>query len=150
MAMRPISSLQQDINRLFNEMEQQMFSPFLTQARKRKPEESETEAVWTPPIDILDEEDKLKIQAFVPGIKPEQMNIEADSETLTLSSETPSEMHGDYYRCELPHGKIFRRIDLPTEVQPDKAQANFENGILTVTLPKAAETRRHRIKIGRA
>lgn len=149
--MRPISSIQQDINRIFNEMEQQMFSPFLTRTRRRRRAEEggEMEQVWAPPIDIIDEEDKLKIQAFVPGIKPENLDIEVDKDTLTLRGESPWEEHGDYYACELPHGKVYRQIRLPLDVQSEKAQANFENGLLTITLPKSAETRRHRIKVGR-
>ncbi len=149
--MRPLSSLREDLNRVFSDLEQEFLSPW-SPGRRRLGEPEAFLAVWTPPVDVVEDEKEIRVKALVPGIKPEDLSIEVEDHTLCLSGESfkkEEEEKGNFYRKEITHAKVFRRIQLPTDVQGEKAKADFENGMLTVTIPKSEETRRHKIKVSR-
>ena len=91
------------------------------------------------PIDVIENKDQIIVKATVPGVKPEEIDVSVVGDTLTIKGETKAEQkfeEGNYLRKERHFGSFQRTVTLPTTVMADKAQAEFENGVLTLTLPK--------------
>ena len=108
-------------------------------------------AVVLPSIDLYQNNDQVMVKAALPGLKPEDVQISVTSNTLTLRGEFKQES-GDqkemtYHIREHRYGLFERSIPLPADVQTDKAKADFENGILTITLPKAEAIKPRTISI---
>lgn len=105
-----------------------------------------------PTVDVIEREDKIIVNAEVPGMSPEDINISMSGNAITISgekkSETEEEMEGKRY-SERSYGSFCRVIPMPYEVDRDKVDARFKHGLLTVTLPKsqAAIQRTRRIPI---
>ena len=94
------------------------------------------------PIDISETEDKQQyvIEASLPGIKPEELQISAEGNTLTIHAAKKSEEKtekGTYVRRERYEGEMTRTVSLPTAIDADKVQATYEHGVLTLRVPKA-------------
>ncbi len=93
---------------------------------------------WTPPVDILETDNELIIQADLPGVDMRDTHVEIENGTLTLKGER--RFHSDpkvgYHRIERGYGTFARYFDLPDTVDPEKVKADYKNGVLTVTLPK--------------
>jgi HSP20 family protein len=103
------------------------------------------------PLDIAETEDEFIVKASLPGVRPEDVHIAARGDTLTIRGEmkTEEEKKGEHYHLrELRQGHFERTVTLSTPISADKAQAQFENGILTLKLPKAEEAKPKEIKIG--
>jgi HSP20 family protein len=101
-------------------------------------------------MDVYETGDALVVTAPVPGIRPEEVEITVTGNTLTVKGETKAEERteqGSYLRQEVRYGSFQRTMDLPVDVQADKAEAVFENGMLTLTLPKAEQVKPKSIKI---
>ena len=93
-----------------------------------------------PSMDVYETGDELVVKAVLPGLKAEDVNITVTNDTLTLRGEYKHENgngEATYHIREWRGGAFERSIRLPVEVQTDKARADFENGILTISLPKA-------------
>ena len=91
------------------------------------------------------------MQASLPGIRPEDVHITAHGDTLTIRAEmkTEQEKKGEQYHLrERRYGQFQRAVRLAAPIVADKSQANFENGVLTLTLPKAEEAKPKQIKVG--
>jgi HSP20 family protein len=89
-------------------------------------------------------DNEVIIEAAVPGMKASDVQISVTGDVLTLRGEIKQNSKVDenaYHIREKRYGIFERRIMLPTDVEADKAKAEFENGILTITLPKAEEVR---------
>jgi HSP20 family protein len=105
------------------------------------------------PIDLYETEDELILKARLSGINPEDVDITIDDGDLIIKAELRSDAALDeakdwsWYRHELYHGAVGRRINLPTLVQPDKIEATFHNGELTLVLPKAEEVKPRSIEV---
>ncbi len=100
------------------------------------------------PLDVYTTQDAVVIRASVPGIKPDDMEITVEGSTVTLRGEVkPPEEEGTYLLQEQRFGSFSRSIDLSMAVQADKAEARFENGVVTVTIPKAEEIKPKVIKV---
>jgi HSP20 family protein len=102
------------------------------------------------PVDIWQTENELVVRASVPGVRPDELSISVLNGVLTLKGEhkaaaAPQGAH--YLRQEIGYGTWERSFELPFSVQPDRAEAHFEHGMLTVTLPKAEEAKPRQIKI---
>ena len=101
-------------------------------------------------LDVYEKDDAVVVKAALPGVRPDEVDISVTGDVLTIKGETKSEEEtkdGNYHRRELRYGVFARSIPLPTLVDHDKAEATFENGILTVSLPKAEEAKPKSIKI---
>jgi HSP20 family protein len=99
------------------------------------------------PLDIYTEGDNLIVKASVPGIKPEELNVQVRDDMLTISGQMKQETErkdDDYHLRERRYGRFERTVALPHSVTADKAQAEFDNGVLTLTLPRAAEEPRNK------
>jgi len=102
------------------------------------------------PIDMYQTANEVIVKASLPGVKPEEVDISITGDTLTIKGEHKEEQEvkqEDYFRKERYYGAFSRSLVLPVQVQSDKAEATFENGILTLTLPKAEEVKPKQIKI---
>jgi HSP20 family protein len=114
-------------------------------------------AGWLPPlgtealvVDMYETDQDVVIKSSVPGIKPEDIDITITGDTLTIKGETKAEEKvekANYIRQERRYGAFSRSLTLPTTIVAEKAKAEFENGVLTLTLPKAEEVRPKTIKV---
>ena len=106
---------------------------------------------WSiPAVDMYQTDDEVVVKAALPGIKADEVQINVTGEVLTIKGETKQENETKekaYHLREQRWGAFERSIVLPTEVVADKAKADFENGVLTITLPKAEEVKPKTINI---
>lgn len=150
---RPFSSLREDLNRIFNEMDREFFSTPALMSGRGQPEGaggSALSVVWAPAMDICETENELLVKVSVPGLKSEDIQLEVEDDVLTIQGESRQESESqekNFHRKEIVCGKFFRRVQLPVNVQGEQAEARFENGILNITLQKAQQARRHKIPI---
>jgi HSP20 family protein len=102
------------------------------------------------PLDVYETEESVVVKAPLPGVRPEDVAISITDDILTIKGESKSEdevTRENYHRREVRYGSFCRSVPLPTQVEHDKADAVFEQGILTVTLPKTAEAKPKTIKV---
>lgn len=106
---------------------------------------------WSvPAIDMYQTDDEIVVKAALPGVKANEVQINITGEVLTLKGEVKQEEEKKdraWHIREQRYGSFERSIALPTDVVADKAKAEFENGILTVTLPKADEVKPRTITV---
>jgi HSP20 family protein len=101
---------------------------------------SMSEGSGLPAIDLYQDAEEVVVKAALPGLQAEDVHISITADVLTLSGEFKQETENKdvtYHIREHRQGMFERSVMLPTDVQTDKAKADFENGILTITLPKA-------------
>lgn len=100
-------------------------------------------------VDVFQTESELIIQSAIAGVKPEELNISLEGDTILIEGErkNPFEEKGDYFVKECYWGKFSRKIILPTEINSDKIEANFKDGILTIRLPKIIKEKRKKILV---
>ena len=96
---------------------------------------------WSIPLDIVQEEDKYVVRASLPGVAPENIEVEVERGVLTIKGRTEAEAEdqrkdGGYMVRERRSGSFIRSLRLPDTVDADQAKPNFDNGVLTITLPK--------------
>ena len=100
---------------------------------------------WSAPaIDMYQTDDEVVVKASLPGVKADEVQINISGEVLTIKGETKQVEEKEdkaWHMREQRWGSFERALTLPTEVVSDKAKAEFENGILTITLPKAEEVK---------
>jgi HSP20 family protein len=107
------------------------------------------DTAWSVPTDMIETKDNVIVKMSAPGVKSEDIDISVVGDTLTIKGETKSEEHfeeASYIRKERRFGSFQRTLSLPTNVASDKAKAEFENGVLTLTLPKAEQANPSRSK----
>ena len=106
---------------------------------------------WNPSVDIFEDKDRLVLEADLPGLNREDFEISVENNVITLKGERKFEkkVEGDnYHRVERSYGSFTRSFTLPLTVTAEGATADFENGILRVSLPKREETKARKIEIG--
>lgn len=107
-------------------------------------------SVWNPPIDLYEDADHLIVKAELPGMKKEDIDVSLHDGALSISGERKSEQKyedAQTHRCERFAGVFQRSLNLPTFVKADQAKAQYKDGILTITLPKAEEAKRKQIEV---
>jgi HSP20 family protein len=103
------------------------------------------------PVDVSETDNEFVIRASVPGVKPEDVQITVQGDTLTIRGESKSEEEKKGERWHLRErrcGAFQRSLALGTPVEADKAQAHHDHGVLTLTLPKAEAAKPRQIKVG--
>jgi HSP20 family protein len=108
---------------------------------------------FIPPVDIYEDAHKLMLRLEVPGILQEDLQINLENQTLTIKGErkfVKDEKEENFHRIERRYGSFVRGFALPATIETDSAQANYEHGVLSVTLQKkeAAKPKQVRIEIG--
>jgi HSP20 family protein len=138
-------SLREAMNRLFDESS---VRPYRSRA-----DGDNGVAMARLPIDMYETAEQLVLKARLPGINPEDVDITMEDGDLIIKADLRSDAALDeakdwnWYRHELYHGNVGRRISLPTLVQSDKIEATFRNGELTLVLPKAEEVKPRSIQV---
>lgn len=112
----------------------------------------EAQINWKPAIELKDTEENVILRAEIPGIEGKDLDIRVTREAVAISGEHRYEKKAErgYFRTEFRYGKFQRVIALPAAVQNDQVQAEFKDGILTLTLPKVTEARRKVVKVNLA
>ena len=101
-------------------------------------------------LDVYATDDDLVVEANLPGVKPEEVDITVEGNTLTIAGETRSarkDEEGSTLIQEIRRGPFSRTLTLPDGLEADKATATFEDGVLTLRVPKAAQAKPRQIKI---
>ena len=105
---------------------------------------------WVPAVDLVDAGDNYVLEVVLPGLKADDINIEASRKSITLSGERSSVEYGDdktVLRRERRYGSFRRVVNLPVAVDHEQVSADYNNGILTVHVPKAAEVINQVVKV---
>jgi len=149
---QPVEQLRTEIDRLLSDFLRGYWHiPFRRAA-------VDVEPIWrgdislgaTPAVDIVDKDDAYKLTAELPGVDENQVEIKFSDSTLTVEGkkdEEPEDAKQDHFVSERHYGDFHRTFRVPDGVDADKIEAHFKNGVLTVTLPKTAESRRKQKKI---
>ena len=138
-----LTSLQDRVNQLFS----QAFGGFEGLGL----EQPLTSANFLPPVDIFEDEHNITLQAEIPGVKEEDLNVTLENNVLTITGERKfkeEEKKDNFHRIERRYGKFTRSFTLPASVDPQNVNATFENGVLNMTLPKREEFKPKKITIG--
>lgn len=137
-----LRDLRQEMDRFFGE--------FFPTWRTWSPEEAES-AVWAPRVDVGENEDAYILSLDLPGVSKEDLSIQFQDGSLHVSGErklvSREEEQINYTRVERRYGHFYRSFTLPKAVNAEAIQAHFENGVLTVHVPKAAELKPRKIEI---
>jgi HSP20 family protein len=135
---REFSTLQDRMNRLFRE----------TQGNSQ--EESLTSSSFAPAVDVYEDEHNVTLKIEVPGIDEKDIDVRIENNTLTVHGERKiekEEKEENYRRVERQYGSFTRTFNLPPTVDAEKVQADYDKGVLKVTLPKKAEAKPKQIKV---
>ena len=127
------------VNRLFNSF---FDTPTVAPVRGLRP--------WTPAVDVIENEADYTLRADLPGLTEQEIAIELDNDVLTVSGERRSEHEeraGGYYRIERGSGVFSRSLRLPEGIDPESITAQFEHGVLEVTVPKHAQRTPRKVAI---
>src|SRR6266446_1500284 len=136
---REFATLQDRMNRLFRD--------------PRGPEgqdESLTTTAFAPPVDVYEDEHSITLKIEVPGIDEKDIDVRIENNTLTVHGERKfekEEKEENFRRVERQYGSFTRTFTLPTTVDAEKVSANYDKGILKITLPKIAEAKPKQIKV---
>jgi HSP20 family protein len=103
-----------------------------------------------PALDVYQTPNEVVLKATLPGLKPEDVSIDITGNTVTIKGETKAEQgikKEDFLYQERRYGTFSRSVALPSGLKPDKAEATMEDGVLTLTIPKAEEVKPKAIKV---
>jgi HSP20 family protein len=103
------------------------------------------------PIDVKADTDSFTISALLPGVHAEDLDIQIVNEIVTIAGELKADRdeNASYLLSERPSGRFHRVLTLPTPLNASKVEANLDNGVLTLIVPKAEEAKPHQIKINK-
>jgi HSP20 family protein len=105
---------------------------------------------WSPTVDLYEDKDKITVQAELPGMKKEDIEVSLHGDTLSISGERKHEQEDkdcEVCRSERYFGRFQRSITLPQHVDGNKIEARYQEGVLTVTCPKSEESKRKQIEV---
>jgi HSP20 family protein len=135
-----LNTIQTEMNRLFNSL-------FDTPAR---PTTGTVGRRWIPAMDLVEEGDRYVLRADLPGLSEKDVNIELESDVLTISGERKvehSEEKGGYRRIERSYGSFSRSLTLPEGIDPEAVEAKFDRGVLEVRIPKPEQIKPRKVTI---
>jgi len=135
-----------ELERMRREMDH-LWDSFFEGRPRRKIEEL---GEWGPSLDLSETKNDLIVKAEIPGIDPKDIDISLNKDVLTIKGEKrreTEEKEENYHFIERNYGAFARSIRLPREVQNEKINASYKNGVLRVTLPKSEEAKKKEIKI---
>lgn len=106
--------------------------------------------MWMPAVDLIEKDDEFVAKVELPGVRKDDVKITLHDNTLTIRGEKKEEKEtkdSSYHRIERTYGSFQRSFTLPTAVRQDKVEAEFRDGVLTITMPKAEEAKRKQIEV---
>jgi HSP20 family protein len=136
---RDLRTLQEEVNRLFS-----------TNMTRAFDDEGIGRGAWAPSVDIYENKDQIVLEAELPGMKQEDFDLSIENNVITLRGERKFEKtdeNDNYHRVERSYGAFTRSFTLPHTVSAEGATAEYNNGVLRVTLPKREETKARRIQV---
>ena len=136
---RDLRTLQEEVNRLFS-----------TNLTRAFDDEGIGRGAWAPSVDIYENKDQIVLEAELPGMKQEDFDLSIENNVITLRGERKFEKTDEtdnYHRVERSYGAFTRSFTLPQTVSAEGATAEYNNGVLRVTLPKREETKARRIQV---
>lgn len=136
---RYLITLREKMNRLFEDA-----------VTSRGEEKDLISSTWSPAVDIYENENELVLTAEVPGLQEKDVEIKIEDNTLSVRGERKFEKETkeeNYHRIERSYGTFFRSFTLPNYIDQDKIQAEHENGVLKITMPKRTELKPRKVKI---
>ncbi len=134
---RDLLNVEREFNRIFNSL-----GSGFGIAHKDDIDKKYDNAVWMPLTDISEDNENFYLKADLPGIKKEDVKISYTDGTICISGERSQEKETKekkFHRIERLYGKYYRSFNVPTEIKKDKIKAEFKDGQLTITIPKADE-----------
>jgi HSP20 family protein len=134
---RNVNSLQEQFSRLFD-----------TSFPGRSSESNLT--TWAPAVDIQETENELVLKADLPGIDEKDIDVRTENNTLTIRGERKFEKQvneDNYLRVERSYGSFSRSFSLPSTINTEAIHAEYKNGVLTVQMPKRAESKPKQVKV---
>jgi len=137
-----LTSLQRQMNHLFDS--------FFGRTPWMPSEENLSSWEFGPPADVYEDDQKLTFKVEVPGIDEKDVKVEVENNVLTVRGERKLEKdikEENFRRKERHYGAFSRSFTLPTTVDPDKIEANYTHGVLTIGMPKRAEAKAKQIKV---
>jgi HSP20 family protein len=138
---RNLSSLQNEIDRVFDR-----FFP----SRDQNEESTSSQAVWRPRMDLIESEDAYRLHLDMPGMSTDDLKISYQNNELVVSGERESSRtneNEEFVRVERSFGHFRRSFTLPRTVDADNISATYDNGVLTVTVPKTEAVKPRQIEI---
>lgn len=135
---RELGSLPSRFNRVFGAL------------APRERDEELSLGAWIPPVDIMEEKDRILLTAELPGFKENDIEIQMEGNVLTLRGERKTEVEKEgrtFHRMERSYGQFVRSFTLPNNVDREKIKASFGDGLLQIELPKREEAKPKQIKI---
>ena len=139
---REFSTMQDRMNRM-NRLFRESYSPEV-------PEEALTTTNFAPPVDIYEDEHTITLKLDVPGIEEKDIDVRIEGNTLTVHGERKiekEEKEENYRRVERQYGTFTRSFTLPSSVDPAQVNAQYDNGVLKISLAKKAEAKPKQIKV---
>jgi HSP20 family protein len=134
---RGVSTLQDQINRVFNEVFE-------------RPGDESNLTSWAPSVDIFETEHELVVKADLPDVDPKDLDIRVENNILTIRGERKFEKkvsEDKYLRVERAYGSFSRSFSLANTVNAEAIKADYQNGVLTLTIPKREEAKPKQIKV---
>jgi len=136
---RDMVTLREKMNRLFED-----YYPARTE------EKDIVAGSWAPSVDIYETENELVLTAELPGIKEDDIEIKLEDNTLTIKGDRNFEKETkeeNYHRIERSYGSFFRSFTLPAYIDQEKIEAQHENGILKIAMPKKHESKPRKVRV---
>lgn len=136
----PLLALRDELDNLFSRFSAEMDGGWLS-------------GRLVPSLDLSETDGNIEIRMDLPGIKPEDVDIQATENTITIKGERKEEKEEkpgegrSYHRVERRSGSFLRTVTLPCQVNQDKIDATYKDGVLTITLPKTEAARTKKIKV---
>jgi HSP20 family protein len=134
-----ISSLQNEMNRMIDHFFRGVESDYGMES-----------GAWMPPVDLVENNEKITVKAEIPGVDPKEINISIQDNTLIIKGEKKEEKEEkgkNYYRMERRYGSFARSINLPASVDTGKVTAEYKNGVLEISLQKKEEVKPKQITV---
>lgn len=133
---RDVASLQDEVERMF----QQVFGG----------QRASSAGAWSPALDVEETEDHFTLHIELPGVNPDDVDVSFEENVLTVEGERKFYEQGEaegFRRVERHFGRFHRAVRLPDRVDADKIDASYRDGLLTITVPKAEESKPRRIEV---
>lgn len=144
-ALAPFYNLQRNIDRMFDDF----FNEFGNFGLSRF-DGDRSFGAFMPTVDVSETDTEIKVMAELPGLDEKDIDVSLAHNILTISGEKKAEKEQkgeNYHRIERSYGSFSRSVTLPGEVDANKVDAKFKNGVLTITLPKTAQAQAKRITV---